>query len=474
MIRLLFIFYIPFVLAGCRSSFTSPETIVNNFMKEGKVPGVFVAVVSGDSVLYQKAFGVANNEKGTALTATTCMELGSVSKAFTAEAIYNLHQAHRININAPITKHFPGAPVAWSNITVKHLLSHTSGIQNYLLDPRFKAEDYFQNAKDPESEKFFNTVSTDSLVRMFYDLPLEFSPGDTWSYSNTGYYLLGKIAESVINGNFFEWVRDSVHSPLQMQQTKANESAAKEGCLAKGYFLKNGNLYPSRVLTSNYAFSAGAWATTGEDMIRYLKAIHQRTLPSDKAGYDWRSIDSNSELPFTYAGGRFYTNYHGMKIISHAGGTPGFSSSWFYVVDKNISIVVLINRQDYAAVDQLALDILTLYEPALRYPDTRLNGEEEKKLAQKLIHILKAIKLDTPCPAGLTGPLKMFMESENGKGLWKWFFERGFPDTAYCVDSETIGKSKMYRFRLPLSEKVEYRLTALLNSKSEWVQIRWW
>ena len=271
-----------------------------------------------------------------------------------------------------------------------------------------------------------------------------------------------------------KWVKDSVHNPLKMPHTKANELAAKEGCLAKGYFLKNEHLHPSKVLTSNYAFSAGAWATTGVDIIQYLKAIHQRTLPSDKAGYDWRNIGDSSELPFMYEGGRFYSTYHGMKIISHNGGTPGFSSSWFYVAEKNISIIVLINRQDYAAVDQLALDILSLYEPALRYPDKRLNGEEVEKVTLQLINVIKAIKSDTPLPQGLTKPLTMFMQSENGKGLWKWFFERGFPDTAYCVDSEMIGMSKAYRFRLPVSEKLEYRLTVILNPKGQWVQIRWW
>ena len=139
-----------------------------------------------------------------------------------------------------------------------------------------------------------------------------------------------------------------------------------------------------------------------------------------------------------------------------------------------MSIIVLINRQDYAAVDQLALNISELFEPALRYPHKRLNGEEEKKWAQKLIYVVKAIKTNTPYPEDLAKPLKLFMESENGKGLWKWYFERGFPDTAYCVDLETMGKSKAYRFRLPLSGKAEYRLTALINPENELVQIRWW
>ncbi len=75
-------------------------------------------------------------------------------------------------------------------------------------------------------------------------------------------------------------------------------------------------------------------------------------------------------------------------------------------------------------------------------------------------------------PNGLYGPLSIFMKTENGKGLWKWYFERGFPEKAYCVDNEILGKYKAYRFRLPYSDAVEYRLTILVNEKKEIVQMR--
>jgi CubicO group peptidase (beta-lactamase class C family) len=472
MTRLSFAFFIHFTLTSCHSTSTSPDNIINGFMKENKVPGMFVAVVKGDSVLYADGFGVADKETTAPVTGKTCMELGSIAKAFTAEVIYDLYHAHLININDPIIKYFPGAPTTWANITIRHLLGHTSGIQNYLLDPRFKAGDYFGGTEDSVSKHFFNTVSTDSMTRMFYSLPVEFSPGASWSYSNTGYYLLGKIAESVTGKNFFELVKAKIMIPFKMQQTEANEAAFQKGCLAKGYFPIDTGLKVSPLLRSNYAFSAGGWATSGEDMIKYLKAIHQKALPSDKAGYEPRN-SVNNELPFSYDGGRFYTTFHGMKIISHNGGTPGFSSSWIYVVDKGISIIVLMNRQDYAAIDQLAWDVLALFEPSLKYPNRPLHSDEEKKYTRQVLEVVKALKMNTPYPDGLSKPLKIFMDSENGRGMWKWYFERGFPDKAYCVDSEMVGKWKAYRFRLPFSQNIEYRLTILMNPKNELVQIRW-
>jgi CubicO group peptidase (beta-lactamase class C family) len=462
-----------FGFVWCSSS-AQPNRIIEKFMKESKVPGMFVAVVRGDSVLYEKSFGVADIESSAPVSNETCFELGSISKALTAEVIYDLHREGLLNITDPIHPYFPEAPGAWSKVQIQHLLRHTSGIENYLLDPRFMAAQYFTNAKQSAAEHFFTTVSTDSMVQLFYSLPLEFSPGFTWSYSNTGYYLLGKIGEAVTGKPFFQLVKERVTSPLHMSHTKANEQAANEGCLAKGYFSKDSALAESRVLSSNYAFSAGAWATTGQDMVSYLKAIHQRRLPSDKAGFEWRKPPDSGNLPFTYDGGHFYTTFQRLNIVSHNGGTPGFSSSWIYVVDKNLSIIVLMNRQDYAAIDQLAWDVLSTFDSALKYPEKILLSPKEKHFAKRVQRVLNALETNTATPAGLSRPLQYFLGSENGKGYWKWYFERGFPKTVYCVGKEIVGNAVLYRFQLLLSKEIEYRLSVLVNNKVEFTQIRWW
>ncbi len=99
---------------------------------------------------------------------------------------------------------------------------------------------------------------------------------------------------------------------------------------------------------------------------------------------------------------------------------------------------------------------------------------EERKYERMIYNIVKAIQENKPFPKGLSEPLRMLMESESGRSIWKWIFERGFPKTNYCVDTEIIGKTKAYRFRLPLNSKVEYRLTAIINEKNELAQLLWW
>ena len=473
MTRLSFVTIIYFAFASCRSSSDSPDDMARRFIATNQIRGMFVAVVRGDSILYQNSFAKTNEKIGTVVSDTTCMELGSVSKAFTAEVIYQLQNENLLSLDDSITRYLPGAPGNWASIKIRHLLTHTSGIQNYLLDPRFKAREYFSGVADSISEHFFRTVSTDSMTHMFYSLPVEFMPGSSWGYSNTGYYLLGKIAESVTGVTFFDLVKDRVTEPFNMYQTMANELALQKGCLTAGYFHSDTGFVQAHTLTSNYAFSAGAWATSGHDMINYLKAIHRKALPSDMVKFNRESL-LNHGLPFAYEGGRFYTTYHGNKIMAHNGGTPGFSSSWIHVVDKSTSIIVLMNRQDYAAIDQFAWDILSYFEPSLKYPTEQLEGDEEKDYSRKVMDIVNALRTNEAYPKGFSKPLQIFMNSENGKGMWRWLFERGFPETAYCVDVEKMGELKAYRYRLPLSRKVEYRMTMLLNGKSEIVQLRWW
>jgi CubicO group peptidase (beta-lactamase class C family) len=470
----LVVFLLSFTIFHRGSAQTFADSAVQELIRDGNINGLFMAVVKDSQVLYKKSSGLADFVGKRPVRPNTCFELGSISKVFTADLIYELHDKKQLDVNDPVTRYFPDAPASWSVITLSHLLNHTSGLQNYLLDPRFHAAAYFTGDHNAEADAFFRNVSTDSMIKMFYLLPLEYTPGTSWAYSNTGYMLLGKIAEKVTGKGFFDQVRQKLSTSFQMHQTMPNEMAAAQGCLAKGYAFSGSRMREAKVLTTTYAFSAGAWATTGNDMICYLKAIHNRTLLIDSTQRLWRELPTISEMPVTYHGGRFYTTYHGLKVIFHNGGTPGFSSSWIYVPEKNISIIVLINRQDYAPVDQLAWHVLAHYEPALKFPSMRLQTAEAKAYEEKARVFLHALDNDSSYTENFSAPLKTFMESENGKGLWRWIFASGFPTDATCVDEENIGRWKAYRFRLPSSIKPGYRLTFLLNEKKEITQILWY
>ena len=456
-----------FTKCGTSRPALDPEQQVQRFMQENNIPGMFVGVVKNDSVIFKYSSGFADVSIKKPITSTSCMELGSISKAFTAEVILQLYREHRIDLEDSITKFLSNAPATWSGITINHLLSHTSGIQNYLLDPRFRATDYFAPTANSDAEHFFNSIIVDSLIAMFYTLPVEFPPGSSWSYSNTGYILLGKIAEQVTGKSIFRLVDEYLTRPLSLNQTRENEKASASGCLSNGYYEEDGVLKESRILTSNYAHAAGAWSSTGEDMIKYIKAIHRKSLAGDQFK------PRNDSLPFTYYSGRFHAAFHGLEVIAHGGGTPGFSSSWVHVPEKGISIIVLMNRQDYAAVVEIAWDVLSYFERSLAYPVSKINDKESKIIARDVLRFVSALKSDSAFPVVLSHPLKVFLNTENGRGFWKWYFSRGFPLVVDCVDKEIFPNRKLFRFRLS-AEKAEYRLSILTDSHNKWIQIRWW
>jgi hypothetical protein len=141
---------------------------------------------------------------------------------------------------------------------------------------------------------------------------------------------------------------------------------------------------------------------------------------------------------------------------------------------KKISIIILINRGDFAAIDQLAWDILAHFEPSIQYPANSIMNEEGSKYAQKILDVIQSLKTNTSYPDVFAQSQRLFMESENGRGLWNWYFERGYPETAYCVDIEKKDKLKIFRFRLPLFDKLENRMSIITNEKNKIVQMLWW
>lgn len=168
-------------------------------MRELHVPGLSLAIDRDGQVAKARGYGFANLELQAKATPDTVYEIGSTTKQFTAAAIMMLAQDGKLHLEDRIAKYFPESPEGWRNITIRHLLSHTSGIQNHVAVPHWM--DVFKT-----DLAFETTPARDELLNMFFKLPLEFQPGETWAYDNTGYYLLGVIIERLavnLTSNFW-------------------------------------------------------------------------------------------------------------------------------------------------------------------------------------------------------------------------------------------------------------------------------
>ena len=475
---------VPFLfIAGVTINLTAqvvskkPDQIVQSYLKKYSIPGASVVVVKNERVIYEGFFGYSDLKKGTKIKKGDLLELGSMGKQFTADLARILERQGYVQLTDLLTKYFPDIPSAWHQVNLQHLLDHTSGIKNYLGDPRFRAADLFQTGiEDTSVTNFFKYLSIQEKLYMFRELPIEFTTGTQWAYSNTGYILLGAVIEKAMGKNFFEVLREKLFNPVGMNQTMENEIADDQGLLSKGYFIKEGNHIEAHRLRSNYAFSAGSIASNTADLAKYMKAVHQGRWPTDSLDSQWRNTPTEKGFPFLYKDGRFYTTCQGKKILFHQGGTPGFSSSWMYVVEDTISVCVQANLQDISFVDHLAWDILVYFNPSLKNTRTKnITPSESKKGRIILESFLNSLKNNQRFDSTLfTQGMSAFMNSENGRGLWNWVFQSGYPEKILLRSAENDGPFRICKFDLPLGNKINYRVTAFFNKEDKLARILWW
>jgi hypothetical protein len=117
---------------------------------------------------------------------------------------------------------------------------------------------------------------------------------------------------------------------------------------------------------------------------------------------------------------------------------------------------------------------LSDYVPSLRFPLQKIETNESKYWESLISDVIASLQFNKPLPSACSKPLRIFMESENGRGLWNWYFSKGFPDSMYCTDAEINEDYNTFRFRLTARDKAEYRLSAIISKENELIQLRWW
>jgi len=174
------------ILVFCASLVARADKLddyIHEQMKAQNIPGVAIGVIRNGKLEVARGYGMASVELSSPVSADTVFEIGSMTKQFTAAAVMMLVDEGKIDLGAQISTYLPDLPAAWKDITVRHLLTHTSGIKGYTE----VAPDFLSLARNPHTQT--------EIIKMVADKPLDFQPGEKWAYSNTGYYLLGMILE---------------------------------------------------------------------------------------------------------------------------------------------------------------------------------------------------------------------------------------------------------------------------------------
>ncbi len=322
------------------------DKLISVYAEYGKFNGS-VLVADHGKVIYKKGFGMANMEWEIPNQPNTKHRLGSITKQFTAMLILQLAADGTLDLQSPITTYLPDYPKdKGDKITAHHLLTHTSGIPNYTAFPRF-----FQD----ESR---NPYTPDEFVEKFADKDLEFTPGDRFNYSNSGYFLLGVIIEKLTGKTYEQMLNSHVFTPLNMHDSGYDNHADIIKNRATGYE-KNGNSYiNSRYLDMSIPYAAGSLYSTVEDLYLWDQALYTNKLLPQKYMdmYFKPQISAWGNNHYAYGWGVGYEKIgkstDSIYTIGHGGGINGFNTNISRALSDK-SLVVLLSNAGGAPLNQM-------------------------------------------------------------------------------------------------------------------------
>ena len=342
------------VKAGATTGSTtvSIDDYVQSRMHKRNIPGVSVAVVQDGKVVLAKGFGVANVELSVPATENTVYQLASVTKTFTATATMMLVEEGKLGLDDKITARLPDLPAAWGEVTVRHLLNHTSGIKSYTAVRDF----HKTSRKDYAQREILDLVAKE---------PPEFAPGEKWNYNNTGYFLLGMLIEKVTGKKYGEFLEERIFKPLGMKHTRVNDLHAVIPNRAKGYTWDGKKLRNGEYVSPTQPFSAGMLVSTVNDLAKWDAALGTETLlKKSSLEQMWTPTKLRKGGEADYGFGWSIGKVTGHRLVAHGGGIPGFSTELSRYRDDNLTVIVLTNA-DNGNAGALARGIAGRLVPAL-------------------------------------------------------------------------------------------------------------
>jgi N-acyl-D-aspartate/D-glutamate deacylase/CubicO group peptidase (beta-lactamase class C family) len=329
------------------------DAIVAAQMSAQRIPGVAVAVIRRGEILKSKGYGLANLELGVPVTDQTIFQSGSIGKQFTAAVVMLLVEDGVLSLSDPLKKFYPDGPPAWNPITIRHLLTHTSGIPDY-TDGRL---DYRRD------------YSEDELAKLAYEMPLDFAPGDQWSYSNTGFVLLGAIVRKASGRFYGDVLRDRLFAPLGMTSARIISESDVVPNRAAGYRLSQGEIKNQEWVSPSLNTTAdGSLYLSLRDYIGWDRGLRTRAILKPES---WNAIFEPVKLTsgrrFPYGFGWSVDRIAAQQVTSHGGAWQGFKTYIARYAGDDLTIVALANLQQ-AQPERIVKEIAEHYIPALKRP----------------------------------------------------------------------------------------------------------
>ncbi|MBW4329292.1 beta-lactamase family protein [Stakelama sp. CBK3Z-3] len=355
---------------------TKVDKIVSDALASSEVPSASIAVVRGGKIVYAKAYGNQGpNVKKT--TPDARYQIASISKQFTAAAMLMLEDQGKLSLDDKVSKYFPDITDA-DKITIRQLLSHTSGIQDYW-------------PQDYSPEQMSHDTTPQKILDQWAKKPLDFAPGSQWQYSNTGYVVAGLIIEKVSGEDLLTFLRKNIFQPLDMHPV--NQDTAYGPGFPTGYHrYALGPVRAEDAPGKNWLWAAGELSMTASDLARWdIARINRAVLPAS----DWEEQEKVVRLtdgsPTGYGLGVSIGERNGHKVVSHGGEAVGFLSSNTVIPDQGFAVVALDNADFGRATGTITDGIMDLLLPG----DSNAAVEGHRlDLAKKLYADLQSGSID--------------------------------------------------------------------------------
>jgi len=288
-----------------------------------------ILIAKGGKILVNKGYGMANYEQDIPNNGKTKFRIGSVTKQFTAVAILQLVEKGKVSLKAHISEYLPYFRKDIDpKITVHDLLVHSSGLPNYTALPGF----YPEHSRDPFKVKDF--------VIKFCSGDLEFEPGSTWNYSNSGYFILGAIIEAVTGQSYADYLKEHIFEPAGMENSGYDDFNTILKNRATGYKMGKNGLENSDYIDLSIPYAAGSLYSTTEDLYTWDRILYTDKILTKKS----KGLMFTPYIAY-YGYGWFVAEKNRHKNYSHSGGINGFVCNIARYVDDDAFIAVLANRE---------------------------------------------------------------------------------------------------------------------------------
>ncbi|MBP1765999.1 MAG: beta-lactamase [Candidatus Aminicenantes bacterium] len=341
------------------------DKFVQDSIREQRIPGLALAVMRDGQVIKAKGYGLSNIELNTPVSPQTIFQSGSMGKQFTATGIMMLVEEGKVGLDDKVAKYFPGAPESWNTFTVRNLLTHTSGIKEY-------------TGKDFDYRRDY---TEEDLLKMAQAQPFDFAPGDKWSYSNTGYMLLGMLIRKVTGKFYGDFLQERIFKPLGMTTTRIISEEDIVPNRAAGYRLVKGVVKNQEWVNPTLNTTAdGSLYFTVLDLAKWDAALYtEKLIKRTSLDQMWTPVKLNDGKTYPYGFGWRVAEMNGHRLIEHGGSWQGFTTGISRYVDDKLTVVALTNLDSrHSRPDDIIHGVAGIYIPALMPPAPAKSIEDKE------------------------------------------------------------------------------------------------